>query len=115
MPSWLQPSVEDPRGFLDVLRRKELYAVMDNEGIEYPKDAPATICRDILRSSDVHVGKYLDEQGNFLWPERKSSPVNVDELKMPQLRKMCARYGVQWTMKDKKVDLQAKLKRKIDG
>ena len=109
MPTFLNIS-EDGRSIDQCLRRRELEAIGIAEGLNLPKDSPAETTRQVLRSYGVNFSKYIDETGNFLWPKTVQELLDVDSMKMPDLRKYCAKAGIKWSLHDKKTVLQDKIR-----
>lgn len=114
MPHFMNQLSEDPRGLYEKLRRTELYAILDAEGISYPIGVAADSAREILKSTGITPDKYVDQQGQFRWPEAEQSKKDnnvksYEKMKMHELRKYCTQQGVEYTFKDKKADLIEKL------
>lgn len=99
--------MEDPRGLLEKLRRRELEAVLAAEGIQYPPDIPAFNARFLLATNGVDVHKYVNN-GQFVAPEGTAA-IDVESMKMPELRTYCAKSKIPWSVSDKKTDLQRKI------
>jgi hypothetical protein len=103
--------IEDSRGLLQKLRRRELEAVLAAEGIHYPPDIPAFNARFLLATNGIDVHKYVNN-GQFVVPEAAAA-IDVESMKMPELRQYCARSGIPWSVSDKKTDLQRKIQESL--
>lgn len=123
MPTYLNGSVEDPRDLVGKLRRRELEAILLDNNISYPKDPPAELSRTMVRSAGINVGKYIDEVGNFLWPESwknregltnpqpapRQPTTAIGNMKRPDLIKYCKEEGIEWSIRDSKKVLEKKV------
>lgn len=113
--------IDDPRGVLDKLRRKELETILANEGIQAPRDIPAEAARQLIRSANVDFNRYVDDQMNFLWPERPVKAADavdyddLDEWRMPHLRKLASQMGVSFKATDNKESLISKIRAQSHG
>jgi hypothetical protein len=103
--------MEDPRGLLEKLRRHELESVLAAEGIHHPSDIPAFSARYLLATNGIDVAKYVNG-GRFIAP-KATAAIDVNEMKMPELRQYCAKAGIPWSVSDKKTDLQAKIQESL--
>lgn len=110
MPHYLPSGMEDPREMIHKLRRKELEAILAAENIDAPQDVPAFTARWILFNNGVNVAKYIGPGGEFVKPAPKVGAVNVDEMKISELRSYCAKTKIPYSMKDKKTDLQDRVR-----
>lgn len=125
--------IEDPRSPLYRFRRRQLEAILRDNHIPYPQDIPAETARMLIRQSDIDARKYLDDNGQFMppqeaqasrpdkseEPERKvagiASGVDLEAMKMPDIRRLCSQMDVSWTKTDKKAELIARLRERMDG
>ena len=120
MPTHLNIA-EDPRDIWQKFRRKELDAILDAEGIQHPPMMPAISAREIARGSDINPEKYMAPDGSFIWPDRKPNPekphqeTDVDSMKRTELIKFCKHAGIEWSMSDKKPDLQKKVRAYLES
>ena len=111
MPHYLLgPGMEDPREPIHKLLRHELEAILAAENIDAPQDVPAFTARYMLFTAGVDVTKYIGPDGEFIKPTPKPGAVNVDEMKMGELRSYCAKAKIPYTLKDKKVELQERIR-----
>lgn len=111
MPHYLNGTgMEDPRQPIHKLRRLELEAILAAENISAPQDVPAFTARWLLLSGGVDVTKYIGPHGEFIKPAPKPGAVNVDEMKMGELRSYCSKAKIPWNLKDKKTELQERIR-----
>lgn len=115
MPHHLSPGVEDSRDMLSKFRRKELESILSAEGFSAPIGIPAISAREMLRNAGIDGRRYVDDHGQFIQPEATGPSVDIDGMKMSELRQFCAQNGIPWQMTDKKVELQAKIREHLRG
>lgn len=103
---------EDSRTLLERLRRFELEKVLSAEGIQYPPDIPAFSARYLLMTNGVNVEKYV-RNGELVVPQVARATIDVDNMKMAELRQYCAKAGIHWSVSDRKSDLQRKIRESL--
>ena len=136
----LLQDVEDARSHWDKFRRRELYAIARIEGINHPKGCPATTVVTLLRDSNVNPAKYTPQSAQLSSPRQERifvdkkhleakevkeevieeakeqiETLDVDTLKMHELRTWCKNHGIKVMPTDKKVNLIEKAKAVING
>lgn len=107
--------IEDPRGLLEKLRRRELEAILMNEGVSVPQDIPAEAARQVIRSSNIDISRYLDEQLNFLWPSSYESRQELELMRMTEIRALAARLGISFKPSTKKMEIVNAVKAYYNG
>jgi len=120
MATLLRNLSDDSRDLASKLRRLELEAILVDNGMSYPTDPPAELSRTMVRGAGIDVGRYFDETGNFLWPSawlnrHREKSVNPGGMKRPDLIKFCKEAGIDWSIKDKKADLQRKVEAHLNN
>ena len=133
--------VEDPRPHWEKFRRRELYAIASLEGLTIKAGSPATTIRLMLLDSGADPYKYMPQSRTMngtgedrvrvdknkikteveVTEEQKEGlqaiveDVNIESLKMHELRTWCKQHGIKTMPRDKKVTLIEKAKALLDG
>lgn len=134
--------IADPRPIWDKFRRIELYAICSQEGIKISNGAPATTMRRLLMDANVDPYRYAPQSRTMkqagedrirVDKEKMPKPqeplveeevievktviedVNIETLKMHELRTWCKEHGIKPMPRDTKKVLIEKAKARING